>query len=127
MSNDIDALTQQKQALVVQLKQLEVQKERLTLRAPEDGRVIKVLAKEGEMVAAGTSVVLLESDRSYYDIYISEKQAQGLSEGDTITGRTVAGDKSVPRALPTSSSRARRDRPTSRPSRSAFTWSRRTA
>lgn len=73
MSNDIDALTQQKQALVVQLKQLEVQKERLTLRAPEDGRVIKVLAKEGEMVAAGTPVVLLESDRSYYDIYISEK------------------------------------------------------
>lgn len=67
-----------------------------TLRAPEDGRIIKVLAKEGEMVAAGTPVVLLESDRSYYDIYISEKQAQGLSEGDTITGRTVAGDKSVP-------------------------------
>lgn len=66
------------------------------MRAPEDGRVIKVLAKEGEMVAAGTPVVLLESDRSYYDIYISEKQAQGLSEGDTITGRTVAGDKSVP-------------------------------
>ena len=52
MSNDIDALMQQKQALVVQLKQLEVQKERLTLRAPEDGRIIKVLAKEGEMVAA---------------------------------------------------------------------------
>ena len=60
MSNDIDALTQQKQALVVQLKQLEVQKERLTLRAPEDGRVIKVLAKEGEMFAGGTPVVRLE-------------------------------------------------------------------
>ena len=75
MSNDIDALTQQKQALVVQLKQLEVQKERLTLRAPEDGRVIGY--RGGEMVAAGTPVVLLESDRSYYDIYISEKQAQG--------------------------------------------------
>lgn len=82
MSNDIDALMQQKQALVVQLKQLEVQKERLTLRAPEDGRIIKVLAKEGEMVAAGTPVVLLESNRSYYDIYISEKQAQGLAEGE---------------------------------------------
>lgn len=95
MSNDIDALMQQKQALVVQLKQLEVQKERLTLRAPEDGRIIKVLAKEGEMVAAGTPVVLLESNRSYYDIYISEKQAQGLAEGDTITGRSVAGDKPV--------------------------------
>lgn len=95
MSNDIDALQQQKQALEVQLKQLEVQKERLTLRAPEDGRVIKVLAKEGEMVSAGTPVLLLESDRSYYDIYINEKQAQGLSEGDTITGHTVAGNKAV--------------------------------
>lgn len=95
MSNDIDALQQQKQALEVQLKQLEVQKERLTLRAPEDGRIIKVLAKEGEMVSAGTPVVLLESNRSYYDIYISEKQVQGLSEGDTITGHTVAGDKTV--------------------------------
>ena len=96
MSNDVAALESQRQALVVQLEELETQKERLTLRAPEDGRVIKVLAKEGEMVAAGTPVVLLESDRSYYDIYISEKQAQGISEGDTITGRTVAGDKSVP-------------------------------
>ena len=120
----------------MQLKQLEVQKERLTLRAPEDGRIIKVLAKEGEMVAAGTPVVLLESNRSYYDIYISEKQAQGLAEGDTITGRTVAGDKPVAgtirlltkhRALQTSSSRARRARRTSRPSRSASMWTRRTA
>ena len=95
MSNDIDALAQQKQALEVQLKQLQVQKERLTLRAPEDGKVLKVLAKEGEMIAPSTPVVLLESDRAYYDIYISEQQARGLSEGDTITGTTVAGEKKV--------------------------------
>lgn len=136
MSNDIDALMQQKQALVVQLKQLEVQKERLTLRAPEDGRIIKVLAKEGEMVAAGTPVVLLESNRSYYDIYISEKQAQGLAEGDTITGRTVAGDKPVAGTIRLLTKapgfadlkqRARRARRTSRPSRSASMWTRRRA
>lgn len=30
------------------------------------------------------------------DALTQQKQAQGLSEGDTITGRTVAGDKSVP-------------------------------
>ena len=95
MSNDIDALTQQKQALFVQLKQLEVQKERLTLRAPEDGKVLKVLSKEGEMVQAGTPVVLLESNRSYYDVYLSEEQAAGLSEGDEVTGVTVAGKKEV--------------------------------
>ena len=83
------------QALVVQLEELETQKERLTLRAPEDGKVLKVLSKEGEMVSAGTPVVLLESDRSYYDVYLSEEQAAGLHEGDEITGVTVAGKKEV--------------------------------
>lgn len=47
------------------------------------------------MVSASTPVVLMESNRSYYDIYISEKQAAGLSEGQAITGTTVAGDKKV--------------------------------
>ena len=64
MSNDVAALESQRQALVVQLEELETQKERLTLRAPEDGKVLKVLSKEGEMVQAGTPVVLLESNRS---------------------------------------------------------------
>ena len=95
MSNDIESLRQQKQALEVQLKELQVSKERLTLRAPEDGKILKVLVKEGEMVSASTPVVLMESNRSYYDIYISEKQAAGLSEGQAITGTTVAGDKKV--------------------------------
>jgi len=95
MANDVEALRQQKAQLQVQLKQLEVTKERLTLRAPEDGKVLKVLAKEGEMVSPSTPVVLLESTRSYYDIYISEKQAAHLAEGDEVTGRTVAGEKDV--------------------------------
>lgn len=95
MSNDVSALESQRQALVVQLEELETQKERLTLRAPEDGKVLKVLSKEGEMVSAGTPVVLLESDCSYYDVYLSEEQAAGLHEGDEITGVTVAGKKEV--------------------------------
>ena len=68
MSNDVAALESQRQALVVALEELETQKERLTMRAPEDGKILKVLSKEGEMVAAGTPVVLLESNRSYYDL-----------------------------------------------------------
>ena len=95
MSNDVAALESQRQALVVALEELETQKERLTLRAPEDGKILKVLSKEGEMVAAGTPVVLLESNRSYYDIYLSEEQAAGLAEGDEVTGVTVAGKKQV--------------------------------
>ena len=65
------------------------------LRAPEDGKILKVLSKEGEMVTADTPVILLQSNRSYYDIYISEQQARGLAEGDTITGTTVAGGRQV--------------------------------
>lgn len=95
MSNDLASLASQKQALEVQLKELEVARERLTLRAPEDGKILKVLAKEGEMIAPQTPVVLLESSRSYYDIYISEEQAGQLSEGQAVTGYSVAGDRKV--------------------------------
>ena len=95
MANDIEALTQQKKALEVQLKELEVAKERLTLRAPEDGKVIKILSKQGEMISPSVPVVLLESRRVYYDIYVDENQAVKLSEGDEIVGTTVAGNKKV--------------------------------
>ncbi len=94
--NDVAALEQQKKYLEVQLKEAKIQKERLILRAPEDAKVLKILAKQGEMVSANTPVILLESKRDYYDIYISENQAANLQEGGTITGTTVATDKKVP-------------------------------
>ena len=94
--NDVQALVQQKKYLEVQLKEARIQKERLTLREPEDAKVLKILAKQGEMVSANTPVILLESKRDYYDIYVSEKQAAHLTEGGTITGTTVATDKKVP-------------------------------
>ena len=93
--NDIAALTQQKKFLEVQLKELEVAKSRLTLHAPEDGKILSVLQKQGEMVAPNVPVVLLETRRIYYDIYLSEKQAVNLREGDEITCTTVAGGKKV--------------------------------
>ena len=93
MTNDIAALEAQRDALLVQKKELEVARERLILRAPEDGKVLKILAKEGEMVSPSRPVVLLESSRSYYDIYVSEEQ--GIKEGARITGKTIAGSRSV--------------------------------
>ncbi len=95
MANDVEALRRQKQQLEVQLRELDVAKDRLTLRAPEDGKIINVLAKQGEMISPSVPVVLLESNRAYYDIYVSEEQAAHLSEGDEITGTTVAGEKKV--------------------------------
>lgn len=93
--NDVQNLIQQKKALEVELAQLKINKERLTLRAPEDGKILSILAKQGEMIAANTPVILLESKRYYYDIYLNEKQASQLAEGDTIVGKTIAGNKNV--------------------------------
>ena len=93
--NDIAALTQQKKFLEVQLRELEVAKSRLTLHAPEDGKILSVLQKQGEMVAPNVPVILLETRRIYYDIYLSEEQAVNLREGDEITCTTVAGGKKV--------------------------------
>lgn len=93
--HDIAALTQQKKSLEVQLKELEVAKSRLTLHAPEDGKILSILQKQGEMIAPNVPVILLETRRVYYDIYISEEQAVNLREGDEIFCRTIAGDKKV--------------------------------
>ena len=94
--NDVQNLMQQKKVLEVQLTELEVKKERLILRAPEDGKVLKILAKQGEMIAANSPVILLESKRYYYDIYVSEKQAARLAEGNLIVGKTVANNQAAP-------------------------------
>ena len=95
LENDIDALNHQKKALEVQLKELQVSKSRLTLRAPEDGKIISVLQKQGEMISPSVPVVLLETKRIYYDIYLSETQAVKLREGDEIICTTVADGKNV--------------------------------
>ena len=93
--NDIAALNQQKKMLEVQLKDLEVANSRLKLHAPEDGKILSILQKQGEMIAPNTPVILLETKRVYYDIYISEEQAVNLREGDEIICKTVAGDKKI--------------------------------
>lgn len=78
------------------LEQKEVNKKRLILRAPEDGKILKVIAKEGEMVSANTPVILLESSRYYYDIYVNEVEKGQMKEGNRLTGHTVSGNREVP-------------------------------
>ena len=95
LANDIDALNQQRKALEVQLKELNVAKSRLTLHAPESGKILSVLQKKGEMISPNVPVVLLETKRIYYDIYVSETQAVNLREGQEITCTTVAGGKKI--------------------------------
>lgn len=95
-ANDLESLKQQKKQLEVALEQQEVNKKRLILTAPEDGKILKVIAKEGEMVSANTPVILLESSRYYYDIYLNEVEKGKMKEGDRLTGHTVSGDIEVP-------------------------------
>ncbi len=95
IQHDIAALTQQKKFLEVQLKELEVAKSRLTLHAPEDGKILSILQKQGEMISPNIPVILLETRRIYYDIYISEEQAVNLHEGDEIICQTVADNKKI--------------------------------
>ena len=38
------------------------------------GRLVREAVQEGEIVSPSRPVVLLESSRSYYDIYVSEEQ-----------------------------------------------------
>ncbi len=93
--NDLEALRQQKKQLEVALKTLQVNKNRLVLTAPEDGKILKVIAKEGEMISPSAPVILLESERYYYDIYLDEAQTAPLREGDSVKGRAVAGGQTV--------------------------------
>ncbi len=94
--NTLDSLKQQKKQLEVALEELNVNHGRLILRAPENGKILKVIAKEGEMVSANTPVILLESERTYYDIYLPENEVSHLSEGSYVEGHTVADKKKVP-------------------------------
>ena len=51
------------EALQQALAALEVEKSRLTIKAREDGKILKVMYQVGEIVPAGSPAVLLESNR----------------------------------------------------------------
>lgn len=86
----VQELIYQRENLLIQLKELELQKERLTLVAPAEGKIISVIAKEGEMVAIGAPVLLMETDQLYYDFYLNEYQAVHLSPGSEVKGKSLA-------------------------------------
>lgn len=77
------------------LKQLKVNYSRLTLVAPEDGKVLKLMFEDGEMVPAGAPAVLLETDRKYVDIYVNEKMVNDYQPGTKVKANVIALDKTV--------------------------------
>lgn len=98
MENELRALRAQHDSLKAQLQQQELNLKRTKLYAPEDGRVLEIMYDEGEMVAASSPAVVIESNRKYFDVYISEKAAAHYHAGGRIEGyapalaRSVGGD-----------------------------------
>ncbi|MET3209008.1 UNVERIFIED_CONTAM: multidrug resistance efflux pump [Paenibacillus sp. PvR008] len=70
----VDLLQQQKQTQEVQLKTLLLKKERLVLKAPQDGKITAISTKVGENVGQGSPVITLETNKLYYDLYVNEDQ-----------------------------------------------------
>ena len=93
--NALDSLKAQRKALQAQLGSLELSLKRTKLYAPEDGKIQEVLFDEGEMIPASTPVVTLETDRRYYDVYISEKAAAFYKEWQTVTAFSPALDREI--------------------------------
>ena len=98
MENELRALKAQHDSLQAQLQQQELNLKRTKLYAPEDGRVLEIMYDEGEMVAASSPAVVIENNRKYFDVYISEKAAAHYHAGGRIEGyapalaRSVGGD-----------------------------------
>lgn len=98
LQNRQNQLTQLQSQLAqgeAELKQLQLNYDRLTLRAPEDGKVLKLMFEDGEMVPNGAPAVLLETDRKYIDIYVNEKMVNDYQPGTTITANVIALNKEV--------------------------------
>ncbi|MDY6247560.1 MAG: HlyD family efflux transporter periplasmic adaptor subunit [Succinivibrio sp.] len=90
MQNALDNLKSQLKQAEVQLKQEEVNYSRLTLIAPCDGKVLKILYQQGELVSPNSSGLTLETDRKYFDIYVSEDQVLKYKKGNKVKVHCVA-------------------------------------
>lgn len=93
--NQLDQLRAQLAQSKAELQQLEVNYQRLTLTAPEDGKVLKLMYEDGELVPTGAPAVLLETNRKYVDIYVNENMVNDYQPETVVTGKVIALDTKV--------------------------------
>lgn len=77
------------------LKQLELNYQRLTLVAPEDGKILKLMYEVGELVPTGAPAVLLETERQYVDIYVNENMVNDYLPKTVVIAYVPAIDHDV--------------------------------
>lgn len=92
---NIDLLKKQKDALQINLDNLTVQKERRVLTASADGKVTRVVPKTGENVSAGTPVVVIETGKMYYDLYVGEENIKHFQAGAKVSTNVISLGKDV--------------------------------
>lgn len=93
--NQLAQLQGQLNQAKAELKQLQINYQRLTLTAPENGKVLKIMYENGEVVPNGAPAVLLETDRKYVDIYVNEKMVNNYQPGTSVTANVIALNKKV--------------------------------
>ncbi|MFD1988927.1 HlyD family secretion protein [Paenibacillus nicotianae] len=71
----VDLLQQQKDAQQIELKTLLLKKSRLILKAPSNGKITAISTEVGENISQGAPIVTLETNKMYFDLYVSEDQA----------------------------------------------------
>ena len=79
----------------VKLAMLEVDRSRLTLKAPQDGEIEALLYEVGEMIPSNAPAVLLETSRQYFDIYVNEMQASLYTPGTRLKAYVPPLDREV--------------------------------
>ncbi len=94
-SATIKELQAVRKSLDVSLQTLQVERDRLTIHAPEDGKILTLVYEVGEIVPAGAPAVILESHRRYFDIYVSEAHVMKFQPGTRIAGYVPALGKNV--------------------------------
>lgn len=87
---NINLLSEQKKALQLQLKSLQLKRERTVLKAPVDGKVTRIVPKLAENVSAGATVVMIETGDLYYDLYVEEEAVPAFQAGAKVTSHIVA-------------------------------------
>ncbi|MDO7785908.1 HlyD family secretion protein [Desulforamulus aquiferis] len=92
---NVELAEKQKESMMVQLEALEVQKDRMVLKAPADGKVSRIVPKIGENIAPGVIAIVIESNQLYYDIYVNETQINKYKPGSMVSGYVVALKRNV--------------------------------
>lgn len=93
--HNITLLQKEKEKLNLQLEKLETTKSRMTLVAPADGKITKIIPKVGENVGTGATSVLIDTETLYFEIYVPEEQYVTFNEGSSLDVKIIPLNKTV--------------------------------